>query len=323
MPAYADSWLKVEDGLGGVRPELTGSAESMRAQFAGLMAALEPRYPPASGAVKTDDIKLDNIIGRVYIPVSLNAKRPLPIGVYFPPGGLVIGRSISDEVLCRTLAEKAGTILVCVQYRLSPEYKAPIHLQDSVRAVEWMHKNASTLGGDCMRMYTIGTSAGAGLALAVTRQIFLGLSDAPRDAIKGIVSFCPPTLHPDFIPQIYQETHSSYSEHDENVPIINGSTMRRFHKLSGLDSTNEDYFIALSRQDHARFPPTYIATCELDPLRDDGKVLATSLRDSGVRVKTDHYEGMPHCFWIFPDIPEGADFMENAVTGVRWVIEQC
>lgn len=110
----------------------------MRAQFAGLMAALEPRYPPASGAVKTDDIKLDNIIGRVYIPVSLNAKRPLPIGVYFPPGGLVIGRSISDEVLCRTLAEKAKTILVCVQYRLSPEYKAPIHLQDSVRAVEWV-----------------------------------------------------------------------------------------------------------------------------------------------------------------------------------------
>lgn len=124
--------------MGGVRPELTGSAEDMRAQFAGLMAALESRYHPASGAVKTDDIKLDNLIGRVYIPVGLDVKGPLPIGVYFPPGGLVIGRSMSDEVLCRTLAEKTNSILVCVQYRLSPEYKAPIHLQDSVQAVEWV-----------------------------------------------------------------------------------------------------------------------------------------------------------------------------------------
>lgn len=186
-----------------------------------------------------------------------------------------------------------------------------------------VHQNASVLGGDCMRLYTIGTSAGAGLALAVTRQIFLGHSAAPRDVIKGIVSFCPPTLHPDCIPHIYQSTHSSYREHSENVPIINGSTMRLFHQLSGIDSADEDYFTSLSRQDHGRFPPTYIATCELDPLRDDGKVLAASLRDAGVSVKTDHYEGMPHCFWVFPGIPEGAGFMENAARAVQWVLEQC
>lgn len=91
-----------------------------------------------------------------------------------------------------------------------------------------------------------------------------------------------------------------------------------------LDSINSDpkdpiQFPALSKS-HSSYPPTYIATCGLDPLRDDGKVLELALKEAGVKVKRDHYEGYPHYFWIFPSITEGQKFVQNLLAGVQFVL---
>lgn len=171
-------------------------------------------------------------------------------------------------------------------------------------------------------MYTVGVSAGAGLALAVARKVTLGQSTASRDAVKGIVSFGPYTLHQDNIPQAYKSTYTSHEENGENVPVIDATTMRQFFELAGLSPEDRDYFPALDQGHHKHFPPTYIVTCEFDPLRDDGLVMAQSLKAAGVPVKADHYDGLPHCFWLFSSLPETEVFMKNAVDGVKWVINQ-
>jgi versiconal hemiacetal acetate esterase len=54
-----------------------------------------------------------------------------------------------------------------------------------------------------------------------------------------------------------------------------------------------------------QYPPIYIATCEFDPLHDDGKVMEHILKKAGVKVKFDYYEGYPHYFWNFPSISDG------------------
>jgi len=69
-----------------------------------------------------------------------------------------------------------------------------------------------------------------------------------------------------------------------------------------------------------KFPPTYIAVCGRDPLRDDGVVLEKMLREKGVKTKIDMYERLPHYFWIFPSIPEGQKFMANMLQGVKFVL---
>ena len=169
-------------------------------------------------------------------------------------------------------------------------------------------------------MFTVGISAGAGLSLAVARQVVLGKTSADKSAIKGVVSFCPYTLHPDNVSESYKATYTSYTENKENVPIIEAATMHRFLEYAALEPSDDDYFVALNQHDHKSFPPTYIATCEKDPLRDDGRVMVESLKASGVPVRTDHYAGLPHCFWVFPSLPESQVFLENAVDAVKWVI---
>ena len=85
------------------------------------------------------------------------------------------------------------------------------------------------------------------------------------------------------------------------------------------DITDPAQFPALSKN-IAQYPPTYIATCEFDPLRDDGKVMELVLEKAGVKVKSDYYEGYPHYFWIFPSISDGQKFVQNTIEGIRFVL---
>lgn len=91
--------------------------------------------------------------------------------------------------------------------------------------------------------------------------------------------------------------------------------------LGAIDSDPTDpiQFPALSKN-HASYPTTYIATCGLDPLRDDGKVFEIALKEAGVKVKHDHYEGYPHYFWIFSSITKGQVFVQNLLAGVQFVL---
>lgn len=58
-------------------------------------------------------------------------------------------------------------------------------------------------------------------------------------------------------------------------------------------------------------------------MRDDGVVLEAALKHAGVAVKRDHYMGLPHYFWFFPQLGEKTqDFLENVAEGIRWVVKE-
>lgn len=184
------------------------------------------------------------------------------------------------------------------------------------------HDNASSFGGDASNIYAIGVSAGAGLALSLTRKIVLGQSRLESDAVKGLVLFCPVVLHPDNIPGPYSTMHKSSVEYRQGVPLMDGNALRLCFDLAGLDATNEDYFLAHPHESHRYLPPAYLSTCDKDSLRDDGAVLKDLFKRAGIEVKANFYPGQPHCFWIVPNVPESDKFMEDAFAGVEWVINQ-
>jgi versiconal hemiacetal acetate esterase len=64
----------------------------------------------------------------------------------------------------------------------------------------------------------------------------------------------------------------------------------------------------------------YIATCGKDPLRDDGRALEAMLKKEGIKTKSDHYEGVPHNFWLFPGIERGEEFSLNVAKGAQFVL---
>ncbi|KAF4338161.1 sterigmatocystin biosynthesis lipase esterase STCI [Fusarium beomiforme] len=339
MTDYTASWLKVEESLGGTRPVLSGTAEELREQFAGLGAFLATLSPPPSEHVVVQDGEVGGIAYRKYIPRHSKAQNPR-VGVFYHSGGFVVGGLDSEDAFCRNVALQNDMIVVSVDYRLAPEHKAPAQLEDALALLEWVslamnliillrNSNLSSLkaydnavgnGARPSKFVVIGTSAGGALALAVTRKVVLGSSSLPKSAIDGVITLCPMTLHPDHVPAAYRAEYTSYEENKENVPVINKQAMLQFFDYAGVDPIDKNTFPLLDETALKLFPRTYVVTAEKDPLRDDGKVLVKTLSSLGVNCKTDHYGGLPHCFWIFPPLPETKVFMSNVGSAVSWIV---
>ncbi|KAF4771277.1 hypothetical protein N7455_011937 [Penicillium solitum] len=318
---YAESWLQLEAATGG-RVALQGDVSNIRAQFAGLFAALSPGYLAPTDAVVVTNGNAQGVGYRIYTPQSGTTSGPLPLGVFTHGGGYILGDLDAEDFLCREFAEKAGTILISVDYRLAPEHEHPAQLKDTMTIIEWAFANASSLGADASRLFTIGTSAGATLALLSARQIVTGKSKVPATALAGVVAVSPVTVHPDNIPAKFQAAHNSYKEFGEGAPVLTRSVMSQF--LQQVRATPEDAssFMLLDDTVLGKFPPVYISTAECDPLRDDGKVLAAALKDAGVSVQEDLYNGMPHCFWFFNTLPEWSVFSHNTVSAIQWILSR-
>lgn len=221
--------------------------------------------------------------------------------------------------VCRAVAEHTPSIIVSVDYRLAPEHKTPSQLMDTLKVYEWAYQNASSIGGDPKKFFSIGSSAGATLALATANNLVADPSK--RGMIKGCVAVVPATMHWDHVLPEYKSMYKAYEE-NVGVPIIDKESMKTFLNAAAVDPKDASLFVALNKENHKNFPPTYIVTCEADPLRDDGIVMEDCLKKAGVPVKRDNYAGLPHYFWIFPSVPEGQQFVGNLIGGCKWVVGQ-
>ena len=103
-------------------------------------------------------------------------------------------------------------------------------------------ENASQLGGNPAAFFSIGGSAGAGLALAVANH-YAQRADG-RKYIKGVVALVPLALHWDNVPAEYKGDYTSYDDNADNVPVIDKSTMESFYRKSSPKSLIQPYSTA-------------------------------------------------------------------------------
>lgn len=312
--SYKQSWLDLEKSLGG-RFALGGSPTDIKKQYDDLVAMLLPLIPKPSENVESKDGDVDGIKYRVYNPKG--ASDALPIAIWTHGGGYMTGDVNSDDFLCRVVSENTKSVVVNIDYSLTPEHKWPTQLNECVKVYKWAHDNASSLGGDANKMYTIGGSAGGGLALQICNAV---LKDASlKSSMKGVAAMVPTTSHPDHVPDKYKSMYKSYTENAKDVPIIDRNSMDIFYEHLAADPQDSTAFTVLATDNHKNFPPVYLTSCEFDPLRDDAYVLEAALKEAGVETKHDHYKGLPHYFWIFPGLPEGAEYVGNLLQGIGWL----
>ena len=127
------------------------------------------------------DIAYDAIPGVDPNLLSLDVYRPsgagpFPVVVFVHGGGWHSGDKVSTVHAKADWLAARGTMLVSVNYRLSPEPSAspdpdrlrfPTHPEDVGRAVDFVRENAATWGGDAGRLALMGHPAGAHLAALV------------------------------------------------------------------------------------------------------------------------------------------------------------
>lgn len=122
----------------------------------------------------------------VYRP-NKKSDKPYPVVVFIHGGNWNSGSKNIYWFIGRRLA-KQGVVAVVISYRLAPDVQVPAMADDCAQAVAWTKNYISDYNGDPNRIYTMGHSAGGGLAalLATDDALFtkLGLTQNP---VKGAI----------------------------------------------------------------------------------------------------------------------------------------
>src|SRR5581483_6227810 len=123
-----------------------------------MLALLEGEPEPVD---HVEDREIAGVPVRVYRPATEAAP---PILVWYHGGGWVIGDLETTDPTVRKLANRAGALVVSVDYRLAPEHPHPAAADDAVAVLRWVADNGGALGGDPSRLAVGGDSAGGNLA---------------------------------------------------------------------------------------------------------------------------------------------------------------
>ncbi len=96
---------------------------------------------------------------------------PKPVIVWIHGGALIMGsrKQVRPHHLERYLAE--GFAVVSIDYRLAPETKLPLIVEDVEDAINWIEEHRDELGIDSSRLAVIGHSAGGYLTLTTGYRI--------------------------------------------------------------------------------------------------------------------------------------------------------
>ena len=301
MPLSAESMAVVQALVAQNMPPLDGlPVTEGRALFNNAFKTKpEDQEPVARVEEKVIPVAGGTIAARLYAPASTQA---LPVLVHFHGGGWVIMNLDTHDGSCRTLCNKAGIAILSVEYRKAPEFKAPVPAEDCYAALEWVLAQAAALGIDANRMGVIGDSAGGNLA-AVVAQL-------ARDR-KGPRLKCQVLTYP-----AVDATMSSPSiKENATAPMLGEREMKWFwgHYLDGSRLTAKDPGVSpLFASSLADLPPTFVATAEFDPLRDEGEDYARKLQAAGVTVEMKRYNSVFHGFALMGKfIPEGRQVIDD------------
>jgi acetyl esterase len=241
-----------------------------RRYAAGGLAPLDLSLAPMA---QITDATPGGVPVRIYVP--RNAGRDWL--VYFHGGGGVIGSIDSSEPFARHVAAKTGCTVASVEYRLGPEYKHPIAIEDAVAAYAGLVDRISgkvAVGGD---------SFGGFLSVHVDRLARQRLI-RPPDAELLIYPVLDFTL-----------TSPSIDRYANGYLLTRG--MMHWFRDHYMHAT-DDYRAASPWfwADLSDLSPTIIATAGYDPLVDEGDAWVLRLRQAGVPVKHRRYGSLVHGF---------------------------
>lgn len=235
-----------------------------------------------------------NIHLRIYTPKSGNG--PFPVIVYYHGGGFVIANLDVYNASAQGIAEQTGAVVVSVAYRLAPEHKFPTAHNDAFAAYEWTVKNAAAIKGDPKKIAVLGESAGGNLAANV--------SIMARDK-KIMVPVHEVLVYPIAQADMNTKSYLDYAKaHPLNKPMMAWFTEKYVTAMAEA----KDPRISLVNANLKGLPPTTIITAEIDPLNNDGMMLADKLKAAGVNVDQKNYTGVTHEFFgMAAVVPEAKD----------------
>ena len=204
----------------------------------------------------------------VYQPAA--ATRHAPMVVFFYGGSWSSGERADYRFVGEALAS-SGIVAVVADYRLSPAFRYPAFVQDGASALRWAFDHAADYGADPSRIFVMGHSAGAYNAamLALDARWLAAVGLAPA-RLAGWIGLAGPY---DFLPIGDAKTQVAFNWPD---------TPADSQPLTHASSASPSALLLAPLHDSVVNP------------RRSTVALAERLRQSGVRVESELFDGVSH-----------------------------
>lgn len=224
--------------------------------------------------------------------------------VFFHGGGWVVGSLDGHDEMCRMLSNRSESIVISVDYRLSPEHQFPDPLHDCYTAAKWAYDNAKFLEGDKDTIIVAGDSAGGNLATAVA--LMAKEKNGPQLAAQVLIY--PVT---DLKADLSKYSNDKFGPSKEAMEWFAAQYVKR-------DSDMRNPLASPMYGDLSGLPPAIVVTAEYDPLRDQDLLYVNKLEQAGVKTTLLDYPGMIHGFMQLPSFfPQGRDAIEKAASSIK------
>lgn len=255
-------------------------------QFLGAIAVRSA----ALAKVRTKEIVEGELKGTWFFPQRVYPEMSI---LYLHGGGYSFYPRNFYDNLAAQIALATSTRVFALDYRLSPEYKFPVQLEDAMRAYRWLLQNGAEPG----RMVVAGDSAGGNLTLA----LLLRLRELGMALPALAVCLSPAT---DFV------TNSAWTPVESEFDWITPAMALRWVDWFCTETQRNDPLVSPINANLRGLPPIYIQAGEHEILLAGMEEFVRRGRAQGADVVLEIWPTMNHDFQAFgEDVPSAVEAM--------------
>ncbi|HEX6499039.1 MAG TPA: alpha/beta hydrolase [Micromonosporaceae bacterium] len=217
----------------------------------------------------------------VYVPRSVTSPRPMILWIH---GGAFIGGTKEDAGVFATMLAHGGYTVATLGYTRPPDARYPTPVRQADAALGYLREHAAEYHGDPTRLFVGGNSAGAQLAsqtAAVETNPALATAmrlapAVPPGSLRGALLYCGAY---DLV--TLKQIRAPYF----HVALWTYTGYRDWLGFPAIDQLSTVHQIT------ADYPPAFVTGGDADALTPQSHELAAALRQHGVPVTTEFWEG--------------------------------
>jgi len=262
-------------------PNPMPSVEVQRQMIGGLQEAMGAQLQQRHG-VRVEAATIAGVPVRIVYPKGVTSLGKGAVLLNLHGGGFKVDSGSLTETI--PIAALTGLPVVAVLYRLAPEHPYPAALDDALAVYQALEKER-----DASQIAVYGTSAGAVLSGELIAK--LTHLKKPMPAALGFFSG--------------SADMSKSGDSESWMPSPTGEKTLAEAVAPYVGQTDPaDPILSPLHGDLSDFPPTLLVSSTRDSLLSGTSIFGRALIEQGVDARLVVFDGLPHAFWAYMDIPE-------------------
>jgi acetyl esterase/lipase len=246
-----------------------------------------------------------------------------PLVVLLYGGGFFMGNNLQMGTTARTLTDLYAATVVCVSYRLTPEFPWPYAHHDGWDSLVWIAANAKSLGADTTAGFVVGGASAGGNVAAVIAQKSLSSSEKDKLAapLTGLWTNVPMLFaRPENVPEEHRKYYLSAEQNLDAPGLLTPQAIQFIRESVRAGGFSPDFSPVNAERPHVGMPRTLLQVAGMDMYRDDALIYRRMLEDASVQTRLRVYAGVPHGHAnLYPGLKASKEARIDTLEGIGWL----